>query len=149
MDRSTTGESLKGRCLCRAVTFTAAPKGGMHACHCESCRRISGGVSLSVDCGDSVEVEGPLAVYESSEWADRRFCSVCGAGLFWRLKAGGMTMVSIQAFEDPGAFAFDDEIYIDHKPGNYAFAGDRPRRTEAEVLAMYAPDADADPEAGS
>lgn len=142
MDISTTGEPLKGRCLCGAVTFTAAPLGGMHACHCESCRRISGGVSLSVDCGDSVAVEGPLATYESSDWAERQFCSRCGAGLFWRLKAGGMTMVSIQAFEDPGAFVFEDEIYVDHKPRNYAFAGDRPRRTEAEVLAMYASAAD-------
>nr|WP_252865540.1 GFA family protein [Brevundimonas diminuta] len=70
----------------------------MHACHCERCRRTSGGVSLSVDCGDTVEVEGPLATYDSSDWAERQFCSACGSNLFWRLKAGGMVMVSVQAF---------------------------------------------------
>ena len=46
-----------GRCLCGAVTFTATPRGGMHACHCDTCRRLSGGILFSVDCGDSVEVE--------------------------------------------------------------------------------------------
>ena len=131
---------LSGRCLCGATTFTAVPQGGMHACHCESCRRTSGGVSLSVNCGDSVEVQGPVATYDSSEWAVREFCGACGSNLFWRLKAGGMTMTSVQAFDDPSAFAFENEIYIDSKPGNYAFAGERPRLTSAEVEAMYAPD---------
>lgn len=56
---------LNGRCLCGAVRFSATPKGGMHACHCE-----------------------------------------------W--------------------------IYIDAKPANYAFAGDRTRMTGAEVEALYA-----------
>ena len=134
------GARLAGRCLCGAVTFTATPQGGMHACHCENCRRISGGVSLSVNCGDSLEVVGPVATYDSSEWAERQFCPACGSGLFWRLKAGGMTMVSVQAFDDPGAFGFESEIYIDSKPANYDFAGDRPRLTGAEVEAMYAPD---------
>ena len=132
------GARLAGRCLCGAVTFTAAPQGGMHACHCESCRRISGGVSLRVNCGDSLEVAGLVATYDSSEWAERQFCATCGTGLFWRLKAGGMTMVSVQAFDDPSAFPFEDEIYIDSKPANYDFAGDRPRLTGAEVEALYA-----------
>ncbi|VTO14453.1 GFA family protein [Brevundimonas vancanneytii] len=131
---------LNGRCLCGAVRFSATPKGGMHACHCEWCRRTSGGVSLSVDCGDTVEVEGPLTTYDSSDWAERQFCSACGSNLFWRLKAGGMAMVSVQAFDDPSAFAFDSEIYIDAKPANYAFAGDHTRMTGAEVEALYAGD---------
>ncbi|WP_438851169.1 GFA family protein [Brevundimonas nasdae] len=131
--------SVAGRCLCGGVRFTATPQGGMHACHCEACRKISGGVSLSVDCGDSVVVEGEVASYASSEWAERQFCPTCGSGLFWRLRAGGMTMVSVQAFDDPGAFVFEDEVCIDRKPGNYAMAGDRPRITEAELMAMYAP----------
>ena len=38
------------------------------------------------------------------------------------------------------AAAFEDEIYVDSKPGNYAFAGDRPRLTGAEVEALYASD---------
>ena len=134
-----TVQRQSGRCLCGAVTFTATPVHGMHACHCESCRRWSGGVYLGVDCGDSVEVANADSVttFESSAWADRSFCSACGSTLFWTLKAGGMTAVSVQAFDDPSAFAFENEIFIDAKPANYAFAGDRPRLTGAEVFARF------------
>jgi hypothetical protein len=132
-------ERLSGRCLCGAVAFTAIPKHGMHACHCESCRRWTGGVYLGVDCGDSVEVATPgaVAVYDSSEWATRSFCRTCGSTLFWTLKAGGMTAVPVQAFDGPSAFPFDSEIFIDSKPANYAFAGDRMRLTGAEVAAQF------------
>ena len=133
------GVRLAGRCLCGAATFTAVPQGGMHACHCESCRRISGGVSLSVNCGDSLQVSGPVSTYASSEWAERQFCPTCGAGLFWRLKAGGMTMVSIQAFDDPSVFAFEDKLTTAPNPPTSDSPGARPRLTGAEVEALYAP----------
>lgn len=140
MNDSTTSQRLSGRCLCGAVAFTAVPKHGMHACHCERCRRWTGGVYLGVDCGDSVEVANPEAVatWDSSDWASRSFCRTCGSSLFWTLKAGGMTAVSAQAFDDPATFPFENEIYIDSKPANYDFAGDRPRLTGAEVVALFA-----------
>jgi len=140
MSQTTNPERLPGRCLCGAVTFTAIPKHSMHACHCESCRRWTGGVYLGVECGDSVEVSDPgaVAVYDSSDWATRSFCRTCGSTLFWTLKAGGLTAVSVQAFDDPSAFPFDSEIFIDSKPGNYDFAGDRVRMTGEEVMAQFA-----------
>nr|WP_314525919.1 GFA family protein [uncultured Brevundimonas sp.] len=131
-----------GRCLCGRVTFSAAPRGGMHACHCGACRRLSGGVLFSVDCGDSVQVRGEVATYASSEWAVRQFCPACGTGLFWRSNDGAMTMVSAQAFDDPGVFALEDEFCIDSKPDTYALAGDRPRLTTAELYAQFAPPQD-------
>lgn len=131
-----TAARLSGRCLCGAVRFQATPRGGMHACHCEKCRRMSGGVFLSVECVD-VQATGPLKTYESSDWAVRQFCGDCGASLFWRMRDGSLDSVAVQAFDDPGAFSFDGEIYIDAKPGNYAFAGDRQRLTGAEVEAMF------------
>lgn len=132
------GRRLAGRCLCGAVTFTAVPKAGMHACHCEICRRTSGGVFLSVDCGDSVEAEGDLKSYVSSEWGERQFCGVCGSSLFWHARDGSMTIVSVQAFDDPSSFAFETEYCIDRKPSSYAFAGERPQVTAAELAAMFA-----------
>jgi len=134
-----TDARLSGRCLCGAVTFTAIPKPDMHACHCEYCRRWSGGVFLSIECSD-IEVASPEAVgvFDSSEWAERRFCKTCGSSLFWALKDGSGTAVSVQAFDDPSTFVFADEIFIESKPSNYAFAGDRPRRTGEEVMAQFA-----------
>lgn len=140
MSETSTSVRLAGRCLCGAVTFTAIPKHGMHACHCESCRRWTGGVYLGVDCGDSVGVDNPeaVAVYDSSDWATRSFCRTCGSTLFWTLKGGGLTAVSVQAFDDPSIFAFESEIFIESKPGNYDFAGDRVRMTGEEVMAQFA-----------
>ncbi|MFA4940658.1 GFA family protein [Brevundimonas sp.] len=129
---------LSGRCLCGAVSFTASPKGGMHACHCGTCRHISGGILFSVDCGDSVEVQGDVATYASSDWATRQFCPACGTGLFWRANDGGITMVSAQAFDDPTAFALEDEFCIESKPATYALAGDRPRLTTEQLWAQFA-----------
>ena len=131
--------SSTGRCLCGAVTFIATPRGGMHACHCGMCRRLSDGILFSVDCGDSVQVQGAVATYASSDWATRQFCPTCGTGLFWRSNDGAMTMVSAQAFDDPSAFVLEDEICIDSKPDTYALAGDRPRLTTDELYAQFAP----------
>lgn len=130
---------LSGRCLCGAVTFTATPNGGMHACHCPTCRRQSGGILFSVDCGDSVEVQGDVATYASSDWATRQFCPACGTGLFWRSNDGGLTMVSAQAFDDPTVFALEDEFCIESKPDGYALAGERPRLTTEQLWAQFAP----------
>ena len=132
-----------GRCLCGAVRFTAVTADTMHACHCEICRRQSGGVFLSVDCGDSVVVEdeAALTTFESSDWAERQFCARCGSNLFWRGKDGATVMASIQAFDDPSVFVFADEFCIDAKPSTYAFAGDRPRLTTDELMAMFTSEA--------
>lgn len=131
--------TMRGGCHCGAVRFTAVPNGGMHACHCPTCRRISGGILFSLDCGTSVTAEGELATYASSEWAVRQFCQACGTGLFWRMNEGGLTMVSAQAFDDPTGFVLDDEVCIEHKPANYALAGDRPRLTTEQLWAQAAP----------
>lgn len=132
---------LSGRCLCGSVTFVAEPKNAdMGVCHCEYCRRWTGGVFMSVDCGTTVQIdnEAALSAYRSSEWGERLFCSTCGTSLFWRGVADGMTMVSMQAFENPGEFRFASEIFVDQKPANYDFANETYRMTRAEFLAAIA-----------
>jgi hypothetical protein len=133
---------LSGHCLCGAVTFTATPaKLEMGACHCGMCRRWSGGSFLAVGCGASVSVEdeSQLGVYKSSPYGERCFCKTCGTTLFWRMQAGGMTVVAAQAFDEPSQFKFVSEIYSDAKPDNYAFAdeGSRKHLTEEEFLAAF------------
>ncbi|WP_298429457.1 GFA family protein [uncultured Jannaschia sp.] len=135
-------DTLSGRCLCGACAFTARPDGpaGTGACHCGMCRKWSGGIFMSVDCGDSVAFEdgAPLGRFRGSDWGERVFCTACGASLLWQLQDGTHQHVSIQCFEDPGQFEIGVEVFIDKKPGNYALAGDRKTMTEAEVFALYA-----------
>ncbi|MCT8974398.1 GFA family protein [Microbaculum marinisediminis] len=132
------GENRQGHCLCGAVRFTATPKSDeMAVCHCSMCRRWSGGVFMAVEC-DAIEVgdDSSLGVYASSEWGERAFCSSCGSTLYWRMSDGSHTAVSAQAFEDPAAFRFVSEIFVDEQPSNYAFANETQRMTGPELIAM-------------
>jgi hypothetical protein len=112
----------------------------MDVCHCGMCRRWSGGAFMAVGCGKSLEIadETDLGVFRSSEWGERAFCKKCGSSLFWRGVHDGSVAVSMQAFSEPERFNFVEEIFIDDKPANYAFANETRRLTGAEVVAAYA-----------
>ena len=109
----------------------------MGVCHCSMCRRWSGGTFMAVECGANVDIEdeSALGIFSSSDWGERVFCKSCGSTLFWRMRDGSTTVVAAQAFDDPGAFAFTSEIYVDEKPHNYDFANNTRKMTGAEFLA--------------
>ena len=44
--------------------------------------------------------------------------------------------VSAGALDSLDGMVFDTEVYIDAKPDSHAFAGERKRMTEADVMAM-------------
>lgn len=141
-------ETLNGQCLCGSVKFTAVPaEQKMGICHCGMCRRWTGGTFMSVQCGDSVSFESKdnLGSYKGSVWGERLFCKACGSTILWQTQDGKHQSVSIHAFEDPEAFEFASQIFIDQKPSNYEFANKTESMTEAEVFAMFAPkEGDAD-----
>lgn len=130
-----------GQCLCGAVKFTATPKSGdVGVCHCSMCRKTTAGSYFAVDCGDRLhfENEDKLGVYNSSDWAERGFCTQCGSALFWRLKDKSINIVSVNAFDDAGDVKLDHEVYIDEKPGYYSFAEKTQQLTGAQVMEMFA-----------
>lgn len=133
---------MSGRCLCGAVKFKAAKvETDFETCHCGMCRRWSSGPMFAAAAeGVVFEGEDNITAYESSDWARRGFCSKCGTNLFYFLKPANRYIMSVGAFDDAAAFRLAGEIYIDHKPPGYEFAGDLPKQTEAEFLAKYAPD---------
>ncbi|MCB1452923.1 MAG: GFA family protein [Rhizobiaceae bacterium] len=135
-------EALNCRCMCGAVTFSAAPERmTMGVCHCSMCRRWSGGAYMAVGCGESVEFAdgAPVTTFDSSAWAERLFCAKCGSTLVWQIKGGKHQSVSAQAFEDPSVFEFRSQIFFDEKPSNFDFANETRNMTGAEVMAIYAP----------
>ena len=135
---------LSGQCLCGACQFVATPKSlEAGVCHCRMCRQWTGGIFLSTDCGSSVRFadDAPIASYKGSNWGERVFCAECGSSMVWQTQDGDNQNVSIQCFDDPEQFTIDHEIFIDRKPANYALAGTHKTMTEAEVFAMFAPDA--------
>ncbi|MEL6232919.1 MAG: GFA family protein [Pseudomonadota bacterium] len=135
-----------GKCLCGAVRYRfASAEDSIGACHCEMCRRFSGGVFMTIEAAPgSVVFEGAenITVYKSSDWAERGFCKICGAGLFYRVTVPGpyqgMTMMTAGTLDDPSDLPLATELFIDQKPEGYAFAGTQETLTEAEVMAMVA-----------
>jgi len=132
-------DRLTARCLCGACTFTATPVTmTASVCHCETCRRWAGGALFSVDCGNTLvpAIGTPAVGYHSSALMERFSCGRCGAPLF--RVAGGRQYAVMMAFDDPGAFAFDLQVFTDEKPRNYDFANDTVYLTGPEALAMLA-----------
>jgi len=132
--------SGNGNCLCGAVEFNVAiVSTHVHACHCSMCRRWSGGPLMAIDCGTDVVFQGEvnITVFDSSEWAERGFCSKCGSHLFYRLKETGQHIMPAGLFDDQDGFVLDHQVFIDNKPGFYSFANKTDDMTEAEVFAKY------------
>ena len=136
----TSDQRRTGGCLCGGVRFEVAVLERTYGiCHCGMCRRWSAGPYMSAHCaGDATFTndEG-LAWYRGSKWGERGFCKKCGSSLFWRLAGDpdAMLAVAVDALDEADDLTLDRHIYIDAKPARYDFADDRPRVTEAELLA--------------
>lgn len=131
--------AASGVCLCGSVQVVAPSlQAHIGACHCGMCRKWNGGPFLTVECSTDMKIEGKsfITTYNSSEWAERSFCSRCGTHLFYHLKGTPKYFVSSQLFENAN-FEFEHQIFIDKKPSYYSFANKTINMTEAEVFAMY------------
>ena len=79
--------------------------------------------------------------YRSSDWAERGFCGICGASLFYKLFEDDKYELIIGALDDQDGLVMTRQIYIDQKPAHYDFANPTANQTGAEVWALYdAPD---------
>jgi hypothetical protein len=135
------GEVHKGRCLCGKVSFTVEPENSeVGACHCSMCRRWSGGPFMVVDCKSTLRIDdgAPLGLYQSSDWAERGFCRECGSTLFYRLKDNGQAYVSVESIDGLEDVSLTGEVFIDEKPGYYAFAQKTHQMTGEQVFALFA-----------
>ena len=135
-----------GKCLCGAVRIAARNAGNsVGACHCNMCRRWSGGPLLAIDCGTDVSVEGAenVLVYDSSAWAERGFCRKCGSHLFYRIKENGQHIIPVGIFGSDENLVFNSQVFIDEKPSFYSFSNKTHDMTGVEILAKYgSPDTD-------
>jgi hypothetical protein len=130
----------QGNCLCGAVHVTAKTMShAVGACHCSMCQKWSGGALMMVDCGSDVSFQDKenVAVFNSSEWAERGFCKQCGSHLFYRLKEQNQYFMPVGIFDGVEQFVFDHQIFIDEKPEYYCFANETHNMTGAEVFAMF------------
>ncbi len=129
-----------GSCLCGAVSITAnSPSNKVGACHCGMCRKWGGGPYMEIDCGTDVSFKGEenITVYNSSDWAERGFCKICGSHLFYRLKESQQHMIAVGLFDNQDNLDFESQVFIDKKPSFYSFSNKTKDMTEAEIFEMY------------
>ena len=126
---------MKAQCLCGAVSLETAENRELHACHCGKCRTWGSGASFTL-AARSPEITGSehIAHYQSSEWAQRRFCKHCGTHLF--VQVGNDYYMNAGLFADNAGFETTSQIFIDCKAPYYDLANDTPKLTEAEFLEM-------------
>ena len=132
----------KGACLCGGISFNAAKmNNSVAACHCSSCRKWGGSAFMEVNCGAEVEFHNGelLSVFDSSEWAERGFCSKCGTHVFYRLKETQEHMIPVGLFDDDSGFVFKRQVFIDERPHYYEYSNTTEDLTGEELFAQFAP----------
>jgi len=79
---------MLGSCLCGGVRFEITePFIMVSHCHCESCKRLAGGVGTTsgrsrTDAIRILEGADLIRSYTPAEGSAKSFCSVCGSNLF-------------------------------------------------------------------
>ena len=137
-------DAISGHCLCGAVTITVdgAHDPRVGACHCRMCQRWTGGLFLSFEADVSaVRVEGEVARYRSSAFAERAFCPRCGTHLWFNDVEGGGRPRQYELM--PGLFdaacrwPLRSEIYADRAMASVSLAGDHRRTSRAAYEAEH------------
>lgn len=130
----------RGNCLCGAVSLAVSIKNDdIAACHCGMCRRWGGGPLLALEGAAEVRIDGQenVSIYASSDWAQRGFCRQCGTHLFYRLKSGEHYAIPVGLVDTGEAWNFDQQIFIDEKPGFYDFANRTSNMTGQQAFEAF------------
>ena len=125
------GQSLKGRCLCGAVSFQIEGKvTEPHACHCTQCRRQSGNYVVAAEAPRAAVTfseDRGLKWYRSSPKARRGFCGDFGSVLFWASDEGDELSFNLGCLESPTGLALASHIFVDEKGDYYALDDSLPK----------------------
>ena len=127
------------KCLCSAVEFDVDKSCvEVSSCHCNMCRNWSGAPMMSIHAQGDINFFGEenIGIYQSSDWAERGFCKICGTSLFYRID-GPQYYIPVGLFADQTDFTMKSQIFIDEKPEFYDFANETPKLTGKEVFDLY------------
>lgn len=131
---------ITGTCLCAAVSIEVEGlKPSIGVCHCSTCRKWSGGPFIGVEAVSEIKFIGDenIIKYNSSDWAQRGFCKLCGTHLFYYLIPKQEYVLLAGMFEEQQGMIMDHQIFIDEKPSYYHFKEQTICKTGAEVFAEY------------
>lgn len=114
--------TYQGGCLCGAVRYrVTGTLSDIWACHCSQCRKTSGHqyATTQTRAADvAIDDRGGLKWFDSSEWAQRGFCQICGSSLFWRMKTGEEISIMAGTLEGETGLRLAGHIFTADK-GDY------------------------------
>lgn len=119
--------NVQGSCLCGEVKVTIDELiNEVTACHCSLCRKQGAGPIFYTEEVKSaqmhIENEESIRVYQSSDWAERGFCSKCGTFIFYRYQKVKHAHLNVELFKELSKQAnFNLEIFYGDKPDYYSF----------------------------
>ena len=133
------GKVIKGQCLCGAVQVEAVIAfDGLTVCHCDMCRRHTSSMFIGLSpVQDTLKIEGPAKSFNSSDWAERGFCSECGSTLWYGTVHDGARYLAAGLFEDAAGLTPKFEYFSDKCPQGYGVDRVEKRMTEAETIAFF------------
>lgn len=113
-------KTMTGGCQCRRIRYSVRiDSDEAYLCHCNYCRRATGGVAAAfknVKLADVAWVTQEPDWYRSSPIAGRPFCSACGTPLGFRFAEGSDNMdLTIGSFDEPGYFRPTSNFSIETK----------------------------------
>lgn len=134
-----------GRCMCGAVTIAATGMSDEFSdCHCQMCQRWTGssfkGVSVPTD-NLTITGRDNITVIDSSDFAERAHCSLCGSPIWWRLTTGkyvGNTSISLGLLDDTGGLSLGTEYFPENKNSGDGWLKARKQFSGAQVDEMIA-----------
>lgn len=115
---------IKGSCLCGKTQVNADfMKNEIIVCHCSMCLKQAAGpifYSYGLSLADYRFTEtSEVAIFASSENAERGFCQSCGTFLFMRYKKDTSTYFNIELFDEIDK-SLAKEIHLKDKKGYYS-----------------------------
>jgi hypothetical protein len=109
-----------GGCLCGAIRYHASGKASFICyCHCESCRRATGGTMVAWGTflrREFAMTKGRLTEFASSASVLRGFCGTCGTSLTYR-RDGRPTEIdlTLASLDDPSLLKPQCHIWVSDK----------------------------------
>jgi len=108
---------MQGSCLCGAVTFEAQePLRPVIACHCTQCRKFSGHfwAATSVPMNRfHLTRSDALRWFRSSDTAERGFCGICSASLFWKPTGEDLMSIAAGSLDGPTGLGIAENWFLD------------------------------------
>ena len=114
--------AITGSCFCKAVRYQIKAAISMAVnCHCNKCKKISGGAfaSLAVVREKHLEITSgkeSLATYQLSENLKKHFCSRCGTPIFNRnSRYPGRCMMALGSLDNPAVVTPSVNVHCENR----------------------------------